>query len=323
MSRVFRPPKRTRNEAILLLVSFTFGFSGFGVMQFLEAPPDRRLFAIPFAALLLLFPGGISLWALLIYRRAFLSLQNGTVISQHLFSRQQLQLQDVVTARWRLMPLVGLSLSTAKETVVVDLNYFQREDQLWLIQYFRNQVPPDKQQDWPRFCWLIAMRLKKQLHPEVRIPGPHEIFITRRRYDRMVVPLTIISALIGIGLTWWLQNLGFLAFPIAPVAFWLLMRFQTPKKGYVQPRIWGHKESRDPMIFITVLGLTSMLYLIARKFDAPEPTTFLWFCSFLVLSAIAFTPYLMRSERERKQRETIRLAEAMREWDADQTAENA
>jgi len=291
--------------------------------MFLVAPPDRRLYAIPFAALLLLFPGGISLWALLIYRRAFLSLQNGTVISQHLFSRQQLQLQDVVTARWRLMPLVGLSMSTATETVVVDLNYFQREDQLWLIQYFRNQVPPDKQQDWPRFCWLIAMRLKRQSQPKTEVSGAHEILITRRRYDRIVVPLTIVSILTGIGLAWWLQNLGFLTLPFFILSFWLLMRFQTPKKGYVQQRIRGDKDTRDLLILITVLGLTSMLYLIARKFDAPEPTTFLWFCSFLVLSAIAFTPYLMRSERERKQRETTRLEEAMREWDADQTAENA
>tara|TARA_R110002095_G_scaffold188226_4_gene165550 strand:+ start:18100 stop:18564 length:465 start_codon:yes stop_codon:yes gene_type:complete len=144
------------------------------------------------------------------------------VILQGVFTRKVFTLSEVKEAKWDVDHLIVDPKTKAGD---INLNQYDQEDRLWLIRYFRHELPPSSQVNWDRFCLRFAIPLQDRLQAELRPPESDEILVTRQRYDRIGIPLNVILSLIGFYISWKLNHFAVLILPAFSIGFWLLLRY--------------------------------------------------------------------------------------------------
>lgn len=251
MERVIRPNRRSRNLAIRYLIFFvSVGIASVCVMWF-SALPDRRIYAAVFMAMFWGCWASLSCWLLLAYWREELRIVDGQITQRGVFGTKEIDLRSLTAVRWRTAPRSGsLVLTTATEKVKINLDRFETEDRVWLIRYFRNGVSEGLQDGWALFCHKIAVPLRDRNAIPLATPGPGNVRITRRRWDWYFAPLVILFAVLGVILYWCLEMPEMLALPVMVVAFWLAIRFATPRGGFVAERITSDPQRLGFLIFL-------------------------------------------------------------------------
>ncbi|MCH9653414.1 MAG: hypothetical protein K0U86_04955 [Planctomycetes bacterium] len=225
---VVRPHKSLRNGYIFGV--FFFALLGIGSTSFMwfAAQPSQKLYAVlVFGVMWSLLPG-LFIWEVLVCHFTSITIRNGTAILQSVFSCKELELSNITQAQWKLISHGALSLETATERGTFGLRHLTLEERLWLIQFFRNHLPESIQQNWDLFCLKIALPLREPKSEVIRDPGPDEILVTRKRYDRLGIPLIIISIICGVLTAWYFQYPKYLSFPVILILFWVLLRYSVP-----------------------------------------------------------------------------------------------
>tara|TARA_R100001132_G_scaffold22746_1_gene20999 strand:+ start:2107 stop:3120 length:1014 start_codon:yes stop_codon:yes gene_type:complete len=317
--RIFRPPRDYRDGGVLTLTFFTVIGVAWCTFMMVVTPPDRDVFIILFAVTLWAVPASLSGWMLLKYRRVSLTIEPGTITVQGIFSRNFFDLNDVQKVCWRLFPMGLRVFTTPPETVSLSVSHFSREDQVWLIRYFRQSFPEAIQENWPLYCLHVANRLRAEKHTVVRPPGPDEILITRKRYDRIIIPLILVSAVAGILIGITLHNFALLVLPFLIVIFRFILRNATPREGQVQKRLLADRENRAVYLLLGCWSILGIGSIIIWKLNIPESVKIISSLVLILVLIPVVIPVVMRSEKERKQREQIKAEQAVREWEAEST----
>jgi hypothetical protein len=320
--RVFRIRKGYRLLGITgLLVSVAILVMGV-VGMWRELPPDRRLLGIAVVVVGWGFFCALSIWILLAYWRETLTLRASRVIQQGVIASRECDLAEVHDLRWAPTSKGGrVVLRTPRTKIGIWLENFEIEDRLSIIEYLRRYVPKDVQHGWERFCYLTALPLRKRKNFDAdQELEPGQVRLTRRRWDWYFVPAIVVFAGLGVLLYLLLDQPRLLAAPLAPAAFWLLMRFTTPKQGLVSERI--RREELGGFVSLLILCLGSYLgsaaaIAVCRLAGLPAwlgPTL-----AILVLLGclIAVVIAVFRMDQRRKQREQKEIPAAVQEWDVD------
>ena len=315
--RVFRPPPDYRDGGLLSLIFFTLLFLTFTVLMRLAALPEFRNWITLFFIILWSVPASLSCWMLLKYRTVSLTIEPGTIAVQGIFSRKVLNLANVQKVSWRVFPMGLRVFTTHCETVSLTVSHFSREDQIWLIRYFRQIFPEAIQENWPLYCLHVANRFRPEKHTVVPPPGPDEILITRQRYDRIAILVILVCVVAGILMAISLHNYALLVLPLPLVMFWFLLRNGTPRAGKVQKRLLAervHRETFLLLVFWSVLGVGSVSILSLDLSESVKNT-----CSLLLIVALVpvVIPVIIRTEKKRKQLDLIKAEQAIREWEAE------
>lgn len=270
--RVFRPKKSDRNGYLLSLVIFTLIGIGFTYSMWLVAHPAQKINAVIAFTLLCSIMPGMMLWGTLICQFSSTTVQNETVLLKGVFSQKEINLSNVIQARWRLTSHGALTLKTLIETGTINLMNLEKEEKLWLIQYFQSHLPESVQQNWDLFCLRIAIPLRDPKPIVIRDPGPDEILLTRMRCDRLFVPFIVLTAIGGIIAAWNFQLPRFLIAPVLPIMFWLMFRYIIPKRGMVAGRIFANNESLQVVrLLVWWFGLVMIFFITYRLAILPEP----------------------------------------------------
>ena len=315
--RVFRPPKDYRNGGLFSLIFFTLIGIAWCSLTIMATPPDRHIFVILFTVTLWSVPGILSCWMLLKYRKVSLTIQPGTITVQRIFSRKVLDIAEVQKVCWRLFPM-GLRVHTNHfETVSLTVSHFSREDQIWLIHYFRQVFPEAIQENWPLYCLHAANRLRPEKHTVVPLPGPDEILITRQRYDRILIPLILVSTVAGIIAVFTHHNFALFILPVLCLMFWFMFKTVTPREGHIQKRLIADQENRGVFVLLGCWGVLLLSFLFIQRLEMSTSSKNNW----MLVSTVALVPavvlVLMRTEKKRKQLDLIKAEQAAREWEAE------
>ncbi|MDF1744017.1 MAG: hypothetical protein P1V19_09980, partial [Gimesia sp.] len=126
---------------------------------------------------------------------------------------------------------------------------------------------------WDLFCYKIAIPIRDYNPEEIPIPGPGEILITRQRWNRIFLPLILVSTIVIIIAAWVLQTPRLLFAPIIFIFLYLAFRYIIPKQGMVGRRISAeNKETKQMLIFLGCWGVLGLIGIIILKIiDFPEP----------------------------------------------------
>ena len=179
MDVVLRLKKSYRNSAITCLVLFMGMMIGSSYIALANGSILGSLVLGGFWGFWVV----LSVMLLLSYYRESLFVDDGKIIQTGVFRRREIALADIVSVRWRIVPVGGsVVLRSSADKIKVTFDNFELEQRRWLIQLFRHSLPQSIQQDWERFCLRNALPLLKQ---DTDAPlQPDEILITRRRWDR-------------------------------------------------------------------------------------------------------------------------------------------
>lgn len=315
IARIFRTKKSDRNEALVSLIFFTLFGTGSTYLMWFMAHPDSKMFAVIAFSVIWSPLVGIFIWSFLVCQYRSITIQKETVILQGVFSCKEIDLSRVLEARWKLIGSGVLTLKTLTEKGSVHLLNFEREDRLWLIQYFRSHLPESIQQNWDLFCLKVAIPLRDPKPKVFRDPGPDEILITRKRYDRFGIPLSILSIICTALAAWYFRFPRYLGVSVIPIGFWLLLRYSIPKRGMVGRRISADRDLKQMLIFLFCWGALGLIGIIILKIiDFPEPQNMI---SNVCLMCIWFTILLIivsKLDRNRHKLNLKKAKEAVIKW---------
>lgn len=315
--RVFRPPKDYRNGGLFSLIFFTLIGIAWCSLMIMATPPDRHIFVILFTVTLWSLPAILSCWMLLKYRKVSLTIESGTITVQRIFSRKVLDIAEVQKVCWRLFPMGLRVYTTPRETVSFTVSHFSREDQVWLIRYFRQVFPEAIQENWPLYCLHVANRFRPEKHTVVPPPGPDEILITRQRYDRILIPLILVSTVAGIVAVFTHHDFTLFILPVLCLMFWFMFKIVTPREGQIQKRLIADKENRGLFVLMGCWGVLLLSFLFIQRLEMPTSSKNTW----MLVSTVALLPamisVIMRAEKKRKQLDLIKAEQAAREWEAE------
>ncbi|MBN69626.1 MAG: hypothetical protein CME32_10135 [Gimesia sp.] len=315
--RVFRPPRDYRDGGLLSLIFFTLLFLTFTVLMRLAALPEFRNWITLFFIMLWSVPAILSCWMLLKYRKVSLTIESGTITVQRIFSCKVLDLAEVQKVCWRLFPMGLCVYTTPRETVSLTVSHFSREDQIWLIRYFRQVFPEAIQENWPLYCLHAANRLRPEKHTVVPPPGPDEIMITRQRYDRILIPLILVSTVAGIVAVFTHHHFALFILPVLCLMFWFMFKTVTPREGRIQKRLIADKENRGIFVLMGCWGVLLLSFLFIQRLEMPTSSKNTWMLVSTVALLPAVIPVIMRAEKKRKQLDLIKAEQAAREWEAE------
>ncbi|QDU04099.1 hypothetical protein V6x_38240 [Gimesia chilikensis] len=315
--RVFRPPKDYRNGGLFSLIFFTPIGIAWCILMIMGTPPDRHIFVILFTVTLWSVPAILSCWMLLKYRKVSLTIESGTITVQSIFSRKVINLLEVQKVCWRLFPMGLRVYTTPRETVSLTVSHFSREDQVWLIRYFRQVFPEAIQENWPLYCLHVANRFRPEKHTVVPPPGPDEILITRQRYDRILIPLILVSTIAGIVAVFTHHDFALFILPVLCLMFWFMFKIVTPREGQIQKRLIADKENRGLFVLMGCWGVLLLCFLFIQRLEMPisAKNTRMLVSTVALLPAVI--PVLMRTEKKRKQLDLIKAEQAAREWEVE------
>ncbi|WP_298864515.1 hypothetical protein [uncultured Gimesia sp.] len=313
--RVFRERKYYRNLGIIGLIFYTSISIGAAYAMWDKVLALNNFFDIAFACFMFSFFPGINLWILLAYKYESLTIQNESVIQQGVIFRKEIDLSSVKQARWNLVQGGGITLKSLTEKISIYFENFEREERLWLIQYFQSHLPESIQQNWDLFCLKIAIPLRDPQPKVFRDPGPDEILITRKRYDRFGIPLSILSIICTALAAWYFRFPRYLGVSVIPIGFWLLLRYSIPKRGMVGRRISADRDLKQMLIFLFCWGALGLIGIIILKIiDFPEPQNMI---SNVCLMCIWFTILLIivsKLDRNRHKLNLKKAKEAVIKW---------
>jgi len=317
VNRIFRPQKRFLTDGITSLIFFSLLFFGFGYAMWLNAPADRRDYSILLAAGCWLLMAPIFIWSILVWYYVSVTLQNGNVSLKGVFFCREINLSDIEVIHWRLYSHGQIKVQTAVKSGTINFYYYTEAEQLWLIQYFREQFPEDQQQNWPLFCLKVALPLLKPKQDKPREPGPDDVLHTRRDWDRLTTIMTSITALIGIYTAWVLQKPGYLFLPLLPLCMWF-MRYAVPQEGeYVTPTS-ADKDFMETVTFFARWSLAWFVIYLPFSFaliPSPPDISVGWTINTIWITGLYWKLFQMNRKQHLKDLE--KAEEAVKEWETE------
>lgn len=304
-----------RNVGLACLVFYT-GMVVFSVLEALWAvPAESRVYTLLFLPAFWLVMVGLSVWTLLAYKRYALTIRDHHLVEKGVFSSREIPFSEVVELQWRVTPQGGrIVLKTANRQVRLRLDGFEQAQRLALIRFLRNKLPLAIQQDWPLFCYKIALPLREA--PFEREPRDDETRITRRHWNRYFLPTVIVAAAMSVFFWWTLGLSRLLAAPMGVAALWWAIRVMTPRQGVIAKRL-AHSEDRR-IVAALLLGLILLfpLILLARLLETWHPAAGI---TLMLLGALPLFFLVIRetaqSERRRQEQARQAVPEAVTEWE--------
>lgn len=322
MERVIRPKKRLRNLAIVTLVFFlSVGIvSSYGV--WFSAVPERRLLAAVLMAVFWGFWEILSCWHLLVCWREELSIVDGQITQRGVIRIKEINLCSLTAVCWRLAPQGGsLVLTTATDKVRIYLDNFEPEDRVWLIRYFRSEVPALLQDGWKLFCHKIALPLRDKRKRSHADPGIGNVRITRKKWDWYFAPAFVLFAVLGVVEYWYLEQPRMLAQPVVVIGLWLLTRFMTPREGLVAERITARPETVGYLVFLACwLGVAVAGVVLFGIWSPPTPAAAIIGVTALVLWFAVLFWRCFQVDRVRRKRDETNAAASIRRWSEEEAA---
>ncbi len=315
MNATFRLRRYYRNVGLVCL-GFYAGIAVFSSLATLFAfPGESRLYAFLFFSSFWLIMAGISVWVLLAYWRYSLAVRDRHLVEKGVIFNQEIQFSEITEVRWRSTPEGGaIVLKTARSQVKLRFHNFEQAQRLSLIRFFRNKLPHAIQQDWPLFCYKVALPIREA--PRDREPSEDEARFTRRRLDWYFLPAVIVAAVMGF-LFWWTLGLSrLLAAPVFVAALWWTLRTMTPRQGIVAKRLARSEDRRTVAALLLGLVLLFPLLFLARLLENQYPAAGI--TAMLLLSLALFLLVFRETARNdrRRQEQALQAAPAAtEEWD--------
>ncbi len=315
--KVFRLRIKYRNVSVAAFILALIMAIGIILEIRAEAPPDRQISQIIFAGSICTFFASISLWLLLSYYFVSLTIQGSKVIEQGVLLRKELDPERIRQLRWIASPSGGIKLKTLTDKTTIYLENFPCEDRLWIVEYLRAQIPEPNQEGWDLFCHRVALPLRRYDPQALPVPDNDEVLLTRKRWDRLLIPWILLFTVGGILAAWKFNLPHLLSAPLLPMILWLSMRYSTPKQGMVSQKLSADKESRSYLIFLGGMLVAYLILLNGLKFIANPPVSesTIMFC----LTVNWFAVVLWKSHRigkklHKKQLEASKTS--VKEWEA-------
>jgi len=313
--RVFRQEKKEQNEAMISLIVFGIIGLGFIYGMWLIAPAETRIYAALFFGVLWGLLMSIFFWSFLIAKYVSVTFHNDNLILQGVFSRKDILMSNINVIRWSLYSHGQIEVQTAAETGSINLFYFKNEERHWLIQYFRDHFPECRQENWPLFCHQIALPLRNRHFNKPRAPRPDDFLHTRKRWDKLTIIFTIITALISVLTAWHLQQMKYLLLPVLPLCGWFV-RYTIPETGV--PVSASEIKNFNETFYL--FGLWSVVWVIIYlpfRFEllpAPAGISVGWTIVFIWTSGFYWRIFLMNRRDHQKDLEDAK--QSMQEWEA-------
>jgi hypothetical protein len=255
--------------------------------------------------------GVLSAYLLAAYCRERLTIQGNQITIQGVFRRVEIGLRDVTEARWRLGPEGGsVVLKTATTRVPIDFGTYERDEKVQIIDHLRSVIAPGVQTNWNLFDYKITAPLRE---PKRTKPGPGEVLLRRNRWDRYLVP-GVVSAAVVVVVVWWIMGeLRFLAAPVFPVLFWLMMRTLTPAEGMIAQKLSFSMstELSRLILFLLLWGLVAfggVMTVEALRPRLGHPDTVLGIGMVVWFSVLFFEAFRSDRRSSRRDREAAGLA---------------
>jgi hypothetical protein len=191
-----------------------------------------------------------SIFTLVRIQHESLEIADGWAIRHTRRGTKRMEIGTAARARWKIGNGGSVVLINDSERIRIEFWLYDRDERLWLIEFFRRAIPAAVQQAWDRFCHWVALPLRTQVDGLPAAPGPDDVFVTRAGRDQIFLSATALSVEIGGGLTWLLGRNEFWLFPAAVVAMWVFLRFSVPRNGAFEK---GLSIDRDLVRFLTFL----------------------------------------------------------------------
>ncbi len=254
---------------------------------------------------------------LLDYRRSSLTFRGSRAIAQGVVQRVEIDLADVVEARWRPAPAGGgLVLRDGVNRLALGLGPYElaRGERDAVVARLRKTIPPDVQEGWNLFAYKTRFG--------ETAPRPGDVLATRADWTRIFVPALLATALIAGTAWWWTRHPSlFFAVPVV-AAIWLLFRMLTPAEG-VATRDLSRRSDPDFVRYLAFLAAWLAVAIVGvaglSRFgrSLPHPTTWgavglvAWFAGLFLAS------HRLERRQARRDHEAAERAAATRDQAGD------
>ncbi|QDU15919.1 hypothetical protein GmarT_38310 [Gimesia maris] len=313
--RVFRQGKKEQNEAIISLILFGIIGLGFIYGMCLNAPAETRISATLFFSMLWGLLMSIFFWSFLIAKYVSVAFHNGNLILQGVFSKKYILLSNIDVIRWSLYSHGQIKVETATEVGTINLFYFNKEERLWMIQYFRDHFLESRQENWPLFCHQIALPLRNRHTIKPRTPRPDDFLHTRKRWDKLIIIFATVTALISILPAWYFQQIKYLLLPILPLCGWFV-RYKIPEEG-IPVSASENKNFNEASYFFGIWSVACLIIYLPFRFEllpAPTGISVGWTITFIWNFGLYWRIFLMNRRDHQKDLEDAKLS--VQEWEA-------
>ncbi|QEG17946.1 hypothetical protein GmarT_38300 [Gimesia maris] len=258
-----------------------------------------------------------SVWMILAYYFASLTIQGNKLIEQGVLLRKELDLESIRQLRWITSPSGMIKLKSLTEKITIHLENFPCEEQIWIMEYLRAQIPEPDQEGWDLFCHRVAMPLRRYDPQALPVPDNDQVLLTRKRWDWLLLPWILLFSVGGVLATLKFNQPHLLSAPLSPTALWLFLRFSTPKEGMVSKVINANKELRSFLFFTGGMLLTYLTILVGLKFiDSPllDNNIFMACLTLIGMAAMLWKCHRLDKNQYKKQLEASKAS--VEEWEA-------
>lgn len=207
-----------------------------------------------------------AFYTLAAYRLGRLQVADNRISIRGVFSTREMAIADVAAMYWKTSFSGVIRLDSADTRVRIGLDNFERLERQQLIDFFRKSIPVENQHGWQMFCHKIALPISvapagKSVQESLQEPGA--LLITRRRWDRYLLPSTVGLAIVGSVAAWQVGQPLVLAHCIPILGLWLFLRYMTPKDGMVSHSISGTPGLSGYVLFTLAWGVVGIVGIFA------------------------------------------------------------
>lgn len=312
----FTPRKGYRQSAIAMLPGFVANSVASASMMWIDGPKDRRVLGVFFFSIFWGAWASLSLWMLLISVRMRLHIEQGRIIRQGVMTSAEIDLPNIGAARWRISNKGGITLIASTCRLIIDFDVFEPVERLWLIRFFRTQLPKTAQKRWGPFCQAMALPLRDRLSATTRPLTVDRIAITRRRWDWYFVPSILLCSAFGVVLYWRLRNPETLVQPLVLVPLWLCLRFTTPRQGLICGRIEAEPGAKRFFILVFLwlaCGIAGIFFLERLRLPKPQGIAAGSAAALIWLGVLLWQVHV--HDRQRLKHALAKYEDAIRRWD--------
>lgn len=266
-SKIYRPCRAVRNEAILGIVFFLLFIAAPLiplVLQLCSADGRIEKYAIRMALIGLVFWGTmllLSVLQLLYFYISTLTVTNSSLTLRSLRGVKHFNISDVTSLKWREVPRGGSVLVRgASGKFALYLGGYSKEDRLDLIRGLRHLIPVANQIGWPKFCHKIALSLRDRKPSILREdPTVVTVTVTRGRYDRFFILLLLICFVHAMIWAFLLKYWEIMLIVPIVLMFWVIFRFSIPSAGKIDVESRPSNRSRAGMLCLGIFFFSPLV----------------------------------------------------------------
>ncbi len=303
--RVFEPVDGSLPGAIYVFIFFSvIGVAAAGVLRFLEPQEVCFWCAISMGGSCVLIGFGMAILLLTAWKR--LTLRGASLEQGGVFRTKLIEIKNVNAVRWIWQGRRGgVTLLTDNKKIRILFQIYSNEDLLWLTQFFRETFPETMQEDWNQFCLQVAIPCTFSEEVKEREPGPHEVILTRKNFDRIFIVGLALSFIVS-GFSFWLTGDWKFVYPppVMMLVLWFPLRLRRATKKTISPRLISHSEDRKYWVLggIWIIIVTGFAVWIDRlELSEAQHTT-----AYIIMMFVSFIPILwlaMIFDKQRKIRQ--------------------